>query len=155
MLQDNQQRDCDMATAACHATLASTLRDTLQEMLHRVSLPHVTRDGISSKSLIELVKFLDWNKSNTVAIPVDSHIVTDPLLFQEQNNNSSTSLVNTNCYRKSKHQLIGRSSCGVVPLLDRCSPSFSGTFTRPLWRAVLVAGEDSQSLGVALGAQTT
>ena len=29
-----QSAACDMAIAACHATLTSTLRDTLQEMLH-------------------------------------------------------------------------------------------------------------------------
>ena len=69
-----QSAACDMASAACHATLTSTLRDTFQEMLQRVTLrlDVTTRDGTSSKSLIELVKFLDWSKSNTVAILVDS-----------------------------------------------------------------------------------
>ena len=71
----------DMASAACHATLTSTLRDTLQEMLHRVTLrlDVTTRDGTSSKSLIELV--LNRNKSNTVVIPVDSYIAASFVFF--------------------------------------------------------------------------
>ena len=68
-----QSAACDMTSTACHATLTSTLRDMLQEMLQRVTLrlDVTTRDGTSSKSLIELVKFWDWNKSNTVAIPLE------------------------------------------------------------------------------------
>ena len=86
-----QSAVCDMASAACHATLTSTLRDTLREMLYRVTLRlDVTiRDGTSSKSLIELVKFWDWNKSNTVAIPVDSYIVASSGISRKSNNNKS------------------------------------------------------------------
>ena len=53
-----QSAVCDMASQVCHATLTSTLRDTLREILYRVTLrlDVTTRDGTSSKSLIELVK---------------------------------------------------------------------------------------------------
>ena len=83
-----QSAVCDMASGACHATLTSTLRDTLWEVLYRVTLrlDVTTRDGTSSKSLIELVKFLDWNKSNTVAIPVDSYIVASSDISRKSNN---------------------------------------------------------------------
>ena len=86
-----QSAVCDMASAACHATLTSTLRDTLREILYRVTLrlDVTTRDGTSWKSLIELVKFLDWNKSNTVAIPVDSFIVSSSDISRKSNNSKS------------------------------------------------------------------
>ena len=79
-----QSAACDMACTACHATLTSTLRDTLQEkMLQRVTLrlDVTTRDGTSLKSLTELVNFLDLYESNTVAIPVDSYIVASSVFF--------------------------------------------------------------------------
>ena len=90
----------------CHTTLKSTLRDTLQEILHRMTLPLdvTTRDGIYSRSLIELVTFLDWNKPN-------SYI----LYISRKSNKQQKSLVNTNGYRRSKHQLVGQSSCDVFP----------------------------------------
>ena len=102
-----QSAACHMAPALCHATLTSTLRGTFQEMLHCVTLPLnvTTRDGTSSKSLIELVKFLDWNKSNTVAIPVASYITASSVISRESN--SSKYLVNTNGYRKSKDEFVG------------------------------------------------
>ena len=77
-------------------------------MLHCVTLPLnvTTTDGTSSKSLIELVKFWDWNKSNTVAIPVASYIIASSVISRKSN--SSKSLVNTNGYRKSKDEFVGR-----------------------------------------------
>ena len=94
-----------MASAACHATLTSTLGDTFQEMLRRVTLrlDVATRDGTSSKSL----KFLDWSKSNTVAIPVDSYIVASSV-FLKKKQQQQKSLVNTNGYRRSKDEFVGR-----------------------------------------------
>ena len=86
-----QSAVCDMASAACHATFTSTLRDTLRETLYHLTLrlDVTTRDGTSSKSLIELVKFLDWNRSNTVAIPVDSCIVSSSDISRKSNNSKS------------------------------------------------------------------
>ena len=62
-----QSAACDMVSLTCHVTLTSTLRDTLQDMLHRVTLPLdvTTRDGISSRPLIELVTFLGLEPSLT------------------------------------------------------------------------------------------
>ena len=73
-----QSAVCDMASAACHATLTSTLRDTLRKMLCRVTLrlDVTTRDGTSSKS-------------NTVAIPVDSYIVSSSNISRKSNNSKS------------------------------------------------------------------
>ena len=104
-------RDVARQSAVCHAALTSTLR----EMLYRVTLrlDVTTRDGTSSKSLIELVKFLDWNKSNTVAIPVDSYIVSSSDIFKKKQQQQKY-LVNANGYRKTKDELIGRCSRGVV-----------------------------------------
>ena len=89
-----QSAACDMASTACHATLTSTLRDTLQGRLQRVTLRFdlTTRDGSSLKSLVELVNFLDLYESNTVAIPLDSYIVASSVFSRKSNRKSLWSI---------------------------------------------------------------
>ena len=123
-----QSAACDMASTACHATL----RDTLQEMLERVTLRLnvQTRNGTSLKSLIELVNFLDLYESNTVAILLDSYIVASSVFSRRRNNRKS--LWSIQMVREDQRL----SPSDVVN--SAYSRSSRGAFaTTPLWRQFL------------------
>ena len=110
-----QSAACDMASAACHSTLTSTLRDTLKEMLHPCDTTFRYDDkGWNILEGFDRTGYIFGLEPSLIQLPYRwIPISLHPLIFQEETTKTKVS-AQYKWSQKIKHQLVGQSSCDLV-----------------------------------------